>query len=165
MNCAVHCSQGGEYVLEDIICEFVPAVTFGPSINNFLIVFEYHEVNVEGAMEDENTDGEFKTNAFSPSDVLVFPMSIWLEWPCSPAAIEQDANTCGGAGTRGGIGVVDMLEGGYGGREWGWGKAFKPLFEVILGASRWHCWHEGPVTEDGKHGLKVADVWAAIWEY
>ena len=110
---AVCCSQGGVYSFEGVICGFIPAAAFEPSVNDALVVSENLELNVGGAMVDEGTNDEFETDALSPADVPVFSVPIWAECPCTPPAIEQNSDA-GGAGIREAIGVVDLLEGGDG---------------------------------------------------
>ena len=110
---AVCCSQGSVYSFEGVICGFIPAAAFEPSINDALVVSKNLEMNVGGAMVDEGTNDEFETDALGPANVPVFSVPIWAECPHTPLAVEQDSDACG-AGIREAIGVIDLLGGGDG---------------------------------------------------
>ena len=94
---AVCCSQGGVNVFEGVVCWFVSAAAFAPSLNDSLVVSEYLEMNIGGAGMEDGKNEEFESNTFCPSDVAVSSVPVWTEYPSTPSAIEENANTCGGA--------------------------------------------------------------------
>lgn len=83
----VYCSQSGIHLFEDIVGGFVLTAPFVPAFDNSLVVSEYLEMNVGGAIMEESKDEEFKTDTFNPPNVIPASIPALLEKPSMPASI------------------------------------------------------------------------------
>ena len=91
------CSQGGVNAFESVVCWFVSAAAFAPSLDDSLVVSENLEMNIGGAGMEGGKNEELEADTFCPSDVTTSSMPVWAEYPSVPSAVEENADTCGGA--------------------------------------------------------------------
>ena len=88
--CFIH---EGMNAFEGVICGFIPTVSVPPALNHTSVVSENFEMNVGGARGDDVSDQEFKSNAFSPSDVPPIRVPSWVQCPGLPLLTNDDANS------------------------------------------------------------------------